>query len=180
MVKLPSYPVPSGSASYRPTIEDRASATDPAIVRANNKAIDGAISNSDKKRASRRRETRQTPGMPLEFAISGVPEVSRVDPVARVSSNEMRAPIDVDDPRAELVALYGHNLAREQLSFVTPRLRHPDVLRAEKRCFLLERLVEGLSAAPENWIARDGMAVLKDELLRLILLRQNRNSLIEG
>lgn len=177
MVKLPSHPVGPGTSPQRFNIDDRESTIEPSIRQAIDRQINGAHSHGDKKPASIGRET-HTRDLPL--AINGVPEVGGVDAITRVSPNEFRARINVVNPRAELVPLDGHNLAQEQLSFVTPRLRYPDVLRAEKHCVLLQGLVDTLAAAPEDLVSRDGVAVLKDELRRLILLRQNRNSLIEG
>ncbi|MEX2697514.1 hypothetical protein [Rhizobium mongolense] len=175
MIKLPSYPIGPGTSSHRFNIDDREPTIEPSIRQAINKQINGAHSNDDKKHASIGRETHTRD---LRLAINGVPEVGSIDAVTRVSPNEMRARINVVNPRAELLPLYGHNLA--QLSFVTPRLRYPDVLRTEKHCVLLQGLVDTLSAAPEDLVSRDGIAVLRHELLRLILLRQNRTSLIEG
>ncbi|MBP2449519.1 hypothetical protein [Rhizobium leguminosarum] len=176
MVKLPSYPIGPGTSSHRFNIDDREPTIEPAIRQAINKQINGTHSNGDKKHASIGRETHTRD---LRLEISGVPEVGSIDAVTRVSPNEMRARINVVNPRAELVPLYGHYLAHEQLSFVTPRLRYPDVLRTEKHCILLQGLVDTLSAAPDDLVSRDGIAVLRDELLRLILAPAER-SLIEG
>lgn len=133
----------------------------------------------DKGRASAWRET-DAQALPLDLAIEAALASKDVDAVTRISLNEMRASIAEADPRAMLASLYNRNLAQGLLSFVMPRLRHPEVLRAENHDALLERLADIFSARAENSAARAGVFALQQELRRLNLLRRNRNSLIEG
>ncbi|MBY3517396.1 hypothetical protein HFN76_35680 [Rhizobium laguerreae] len=176
MVK-PSYPIWCGTTSHRFNIDDREPTAEPAIEQVINKQIGGAHLYGDKKHASIGRETHTRD---LRIATSGVPEVGSIYAVARVSPYEMRVRINVVNPRWELASLSGHNLTHEQLSFVTPGLRYPDVLRTEKHDVLLQGLAGTLSATPEDLVSCDGIAVLTDELWRLILLRQSQTSLIQG
>lgn len=107
-------------------------------------------------------------------------EVNALDAVPAVGLNAMQPHLEMA-PRAALASSpYGSNLAHGLLSFVTPHLAHPDVLSAGQHDVLLERLTRTLSAAPEDLIFHGGIAILNDELRPLILLRQNRNSLIKG
>ncbi len=179
MVKLPRYPVGPGPSSQSFNIADRAPAIAPANRQANSVEIAGAHAKGGKPHTLIGQDM-HAQDLRLDGAIEAVLETANIDAVTRVSLNEVRTRINDTDPRAVPAALYGRNLAHGLLSFVTPRLRHPDVLRAEQHGVLWECLAETLSAVPEDAMARESFVVLQQELRRLILLRQNRNSLIRG
>ncbi|MTV18298.1 MULTISPECIES: hypothetical protein [Bradyrhizobium] len=103
-----------------------------------------------------------------------------IDPISRINPTDATEHAGKSETSAELTWLKGPNLAHSLLSFVTPRLRHSHVVRPEQHVLLLERLADALSAAPEGSVAADGAALLRLELRRLILLRQNHNSLVPG
>ena len=117
---------------------------------------------------------------PIDAASEAALEVKSIDAISRVSLFESGAGANEMEPRAVLAWLYGPNLSNGLLSFVVPRLRHPDVLRPDKHGVLLERLTQTLEAAPDDKMARECLAILQQELRRLLLLRQNQNSLIKG
>ncbi|WFU14799.1 hypothetical protein [Bradyrhizobium sp. CB3481] len=175
MTKLPQHPVGVGTSSQRLNTHDHEPTNKPALPQVHNLEIDGTDGGREKWYGSIWPDT-ETPDLPIEAAL----EVNDVDAVSRVSLNEGRVRIAEIDPRAALASFYGRNLATGLLSFVTPRLRDPDVLRAEKHGVLLERLADRLWAGPEDPVAREGIDALRQELRRLILLRQNQNSLIKG
>lgn len=180
MVKLPRRPIRSDSSPSRPDLDDHTPRSDTAISQGDGTRVGGVrAGGGDKGRALAWRET-DAQDLPLDLAIEAVLAAENVDAVTRVSLNEMRASIAEVDPRAMLASLYGRNLAHGLLSFVMPRLRHPEVLRAENHDALLERLAGSFSAKSEDSVMREGVFVLQQELRRLTLLRQNRNSLIEG
>ncbi|WP_407175526.1 hypothetical protein [Bradyrhizobium sp. STM 3562] len=116
----------------------------------------------------------------VDATIETALELSSIDAVSRINLDEARAPPGQIEPGSELAWLNGPNLAHSLLSFVTPRLRHSHVLRPEQHGLLLERLVDTLSAAPEDLAAREGAALLQLELQQLILFRQSHNGLIKG
>jgi hypothetical protein len=82
----------------------------------------------------------------------------------------MRDRSNVVNPRAGPVIHYGHNLAHKLLSFDTPRLRYPHLLRREKHRVLLQGSVHTLSTAHRYSVSNAGIAVVSDELLRLPLI----------
>ncbi|KRR17660.1 hypothetical protein CQ14_36935 [Bradyrhizobium lablabi] len=172
MTKLPQHPVGLGTSSQRLNTHDHEPANRPALPQVHNLEIDGTDGGGEKRHGSVWPDT-EAPDLPIEAAL----DVNDIDAVSRVSLNERRVRIAELDPRAALASLYGRNLATGLLSFVTPRLRDPDVLRAEKHSVLLERLADRLRAGPED-SAHEGTDALQQELRRLILLRQNQNSLI--
>ncbi|WP_271592080.1 hypothetical protein [Bradyrhizobium sp. CCBAU 65884] len=129
------------------------------------------------KRASWRDAPAQN--LPIEGASEAALEVNSINAVSGVALFEMAAGAEID-PRAVLASLYGSNLSHGLLSFVIPRLRHPDVLRADKHGVLLERLTQTLEATPDDKTARECLAILQQELRRLLLLRHNQNSIIKG
>ncbi|OAF03742.1 hypothetical protein AYJ54_24670 [Bradyrhizobium centrolobii] len=179
MTKMPQHAVGPGTSLHRFDIDDSVPAIEPSVRRVNNMEVDGAHANGGKTKASTWWDT-HTQDLRDGAAIEAVPEVPRIEAVTRVGLNETRAGTNEID-RAQLASpLYGDNLARGLLSFVTPHLRHPEVLCAEKHGVLLERLADVLSAATEGTVAREGIVVLQQELGWLIQLRQNRNSLIKG
>ncbi|WOH52875.1 MULTISPECIES: hypothetical protein [Bradyrhizobium] len=175
MTKLPQHPVGLGTSSQRLNTHDHEPANKPALPQVHNLGIHGTDGGGEKRHGSVWPDT-EAPDLPIEAAL----EVNDINAVSRVSLNERRVRIAEIDPRAALASLYGRNLATGLLSFVTPRLRDPDVLRAEKHGVLLERLADRLCAEPEASAAREGTEALQQELRRLILLRQNQNSLIGG
>ncbi|MDX8457082.1 hypothetical protein RFM98_30570 [Mesorhizobium sp. VK9D] len=185
MVKMSSYPVGSGTSARDLNIEP-AGAAEPANdatknagkIALTNMEIDRAHANSSKKHASTLRRA-HAHDMPLARTANGSLGISEIEAVTRVSPSESTQISEIE-PRAAMAALYGHTLARSQLSFITPRLRHPEILREGKRGVLLEALVDALAAVPEDSVAREGISALQEEFRRLVLLRQNRNSLIKA
>ncbi|MFH0301646.1 hypothetical protein AAFX91_31430 [Bradyrhizobium sp. 31Argb] len=175
MTKLPQHPVGFGTSSQRLNTQDHEPANKPALPQVHHLEIDRTDGGGENRHGSIWPDT-EAPDLSIEASL----EVDDIDAVSRVSLNERRVPIAEIDPRAALASLYGRNLATGLLSFVTPRLRDPDVLRAEKHGVLLERLADRLWAGAENSVAREGIDALQQELRRLILLRQNQNSLIKG
>ncbi|MCK1710444.1 hypothetical protein [Bradyrhizobium sp. 143] len=178
MSKLSRYDVGPGTASQRLSEDHHEPVIGPTI-QPNKGEADGARANGEKERASIWDEL-NTPYMSLDVAIEAASEAKDIDAVGRVSLNEMRSRIYEIEQPAGVASLYGRDIAHDLLSFVTPRLRHPDMLRAERYSIVLERLVHKLAAAPTDSMARDGIVVLRQGLHWLALLRQNRNSLIEA
>ncbi|WP_027535578.1 hypothetical protein [Bradyrhizobium sp. WSM3983] len=178
MAKVPREAVGIAISSQSPNIDDDARAIEPANSRATDLEVDGTHGDGGKNDASIWPTHPQD--MPVQAVIGAVLEVNDINAVSRVSLDAERPRIDDIDPRAAFVSFYGGNLAHDLLSFVTPRIRHPDVLRAGTHAVLLERLAVTLSAAPEASAAREAIDILQQELRRLVLLRQTQNSLIKG
>ncbi|XIA67437.1 hypothetical protein ACFIOY_18360 [Bradyrhizobium sp. TZ2] len=141
--------------------------------------IEAEQANGGKRHTPTFRE-RPAQDLPVGATIEAAVGLDSIDPVSRINLNEARARIGEIEPSSEPARLNGPNLAGSLLSFVTPRLRHWDVLRADKHGLLLEPLADALSAAPEDFVPREGVGILQQELRRLILLRQNHNGLIKG
>ncbi|WP_445219703.1 hypothetical protein ACKWRH_05940 [Bradyrhizobium sp. Pa8] len=179
MSKLSHYDVGPGAASQRLNEDHHAPAIEPAIRQPNKVEVDGARESGERERASIWREISAS-HMPLDAAIEAASEAKGINAVGRVSLNEMRARIYGIEPSAVVASLDGRDFAHDLLSFVTPKLRHPDMLRADRYGILLERLAHKLAAAPADSAAREGIVVLQQGLQWLALLRQNRNSLIEA
>ncbi|KUM23575.1 hypothetical protein AU467_33470 [Mesorhizobium loti] len=177
MVKMSSYPVGFDTSARDLNIEPAGEA-EPANHRTSTMEIDHAHANSSKKRASAGRHT-HAHDMPLARTANRLLGIAEIEAVTHVSPSESTQISEIA-PRAARAALYDHTLARGQLSFIMPRLRHPEILREGKHSVLLERLVDGLSATPEDSVAREDIAVLQEEFRRLVLLRRNRNSLIKA
>ncbi|GLR89690.1 hypothetical protein [Bradyrhizobium iriomotense] len=177
MSKLSRHDVRPGTASQRFDEHHHAPGIEPTIRQLNKAEIDGPRANGEKDHASARRELNAS-YLPLDAAIEAVLEAKDIDAVGRVGLNRTR--INEVDLRAGLASLHGHDIAHDLFAFVTPRLRNPDMLRAEPYGILLERLASKLLAAPADTMAREGVVVLQQTLQWLILLRQNRNSLIEA
>ncbi|WFU40246.1 hypothetical protein QA640_39630 [Bradyrhizobium sp. CB82] len=177
MSKLSRHDVRPGTASQRFDEHHHAPGIEPTIRQLNKAEIDGPPANGEKDHASARREPNAS-YLPLDTAIEAVLEAKDIDAVGRVGLNRTR--INEVDSRAGLSSLHGRDIAYDLFAFVTPRLRNPDMLRAEPYGILLERLASKLLAAPADTMARDGLVVLQQTLQWLILLRQNRNSLIEA
>ncbi|MCK1516174.1 hypothetical protein IVB22_27325 [Bradyrhizobium sp. 190] len=178
MSKVSRYDVGPGTASQRLSEHHHQPVIGPTI-QPNKGEADGARANGEKELASIWGEL-NTRYMPLDVAIEAASEAKDIDAVGRVSLNEMRTRIYEIEQPAGVASLYGRDIAHDLLSFVTPSLRHPDMLRAERYSIVLERLVHKLAAAPADSMAGDGIVVLRQGLHWLALLRQNRNSLIEA
>lgn len=172
MSKVSRYDVGPGAASQRLSEDHHEPVIGPTI-QPNKGEADGARANGEK-------DELNTPYMSLDVAIEAASEAKDIDAVWRVSLNEMRTRIYEIEQPAGMGSLYGRDIAHDLLSFVTPSLRHPDMLRAERYSMVLERLVHKLAAAPADSMAGDGIVVLRQGLHWLALLRQNRNSLIEA
>lgn len=119
------------------------------------------------------------PGVRLDAAIERALNAPSVDGVTRVQLTEMQGALS--DGRGTSAHGGGgpENLTDALMTFVMPRLRHPEVLNAERHRALLERLAESLSGGGDN-VVTEGAFTVRRELKRLALLRQNRNSLVEG
>lgn len=125
--------------------------------------------------------TSGSPPIRLDTAIEQTLNSPAVDGVTRVSLTALQGALGGGSrKRQEAQSEERENLQTEMMSFVMPRLRHPDVLQAERHRSLLERLVAGLSTAPEGNVVSDATLELRRELRRLELLRLQRNSLVEG
>lgn len=179
MSKLSRHDVRPGTASQRLDEDHRAPSIEPTIDQLNEVEIDGPRAKDEKEHASVRSEL-NAPDLQWDVAIEAVLKAKDIDAVGRVGLNKMRRPIHEVDSSAALASLYGRDIAHDLLAFVTPRLRHPDLLGAEPYGILLERLALKLSTAPADSMPREGAVVLQQALQWLILLRQNRNSLIEA
>ncbi|OKO83963.1 hypothetical protein [Bradyrhizobium sp. NAS96.2] len=170
MSKLSRHDVGPGTVSQRLN-EDRAPVIDLSKTK-----IDGTPANDENQQASIWREPNAS-HLPLDMTIDALSKAKDIDAVGRVSLSKTRTRgNDVEG----LTPLHGGDIAHDLLAFVTPRLRHPDMLRPERYGVLLERLTLKLSAAPSDSMAHEGVLVLQQGLQWLILLRQNRNSLIEA
>jgi hypothetical protein len=116
----------------------------------------------------------------LDAAIDAALAASDVDPVTRAHLDEARAAIGAAERRRRLDSFRGQNLAEALFRFAMPTLRHPDVLHAERHRAILEHLAVQLARLPEDKTVREGAAAIRRELHSLAMLRQGRNSLIEG
>lgn len=177
MSKLSRHDVRPGTPSQRPDEDHHAPGIAPTIDKLNEVESDGPRAKDENEHASVRREL-NAPYLQRDVAIEAVSEAKDIDAVGRVDLNKMGPIHEVDSSAA--LSLYGGDIAHDLLAFVTPRLRHPDLLRAEPYGIVLERLALKLSTAPADSMAREGAVVLQQALQWLILLRQNRNSLIEA
>ena len=73
------------------------------------------------------------------------------------------------------------SLVSEVFATIIPSLTNPGVLRLERRRLLLDRLEARVSArSHDDALAAGGLMALRHELASLMLLRRNRDSLIEG
>lgn len=178
MSKLSRHDVRPGTAAQRLDEDHHAPGIGPTIDQLNEVESDGPRAKDENEHASVRREL-NAPYLQRDVAIEAVSEATDVDAVGRVDLNKMGRPVHEVDSSAAL-SLYGRDIAHDLLAFVTPRLRQPDLLGAEPYGSLLERLALKLSTAPEDSMPREGAVVLQQALQWLILLRQNRNSLIEA
>ncbi|MGQ4274893.1 hypothetical protein [Terrihabitans sp. B22-R8] len=179
MVKLPRRPI-------RPDVPLPAVRDEPSVHMDKNpgridRPVPGIADAGGQRARKSADQPPQAPGdLPLDLAIEAVLETPGLDGVTRISLDDMRTNLVQVDPRAMLASLYGRNLAHALLNFVMPKLRHPDVLQAGAHAALLERLAERLAGAENDGVRQRGAAIVDEELQRLVLLRQNRNSMIEG
>lgn len=178
MARLPQSPVGSGTSSQGFDAGEHVPVTAPSIPKADHIEVAGAHAGGGTKQASWRDAPAQDPT--IDPSSGAALEVGSINAISRVTLFEEPAGANEIDPRAVLASLYGHNLSHGLLSFVIPRLRHPDVLRADRHGALLERLTRTLEAAPDDKTAGECLAILRQELQRFLLLRQNQNSLIKG
>ncbi|MDD1521627.1 MULTISPECIES: hypothetical protein [Bradyrhizobium] len=178
MARLPQHSVGPGTGSQGLDAGQHAPVIGSSPSRGDKLELEGAHADSGAKRASWRDTVSHD--LPIDVASEATLEVSSVGAISRVTLFESEAGANELDPRAVLALLYGPNLSRGLLSFVVPRLRHPDVLRADKHGALLERLTRTLEATPDDNTARECLVILQQELQRLLMLRQNQNSLIKG
>jgi hypothetical protein len=118
-------------------------------------------------------------GVRLDAAIEQALGASSVDGVTRVSLTELQGALSGGRGRRGEEPAAPENLQERLMSFVMPRLRHPEVLQAERHRSLLERLVADLSEGSDGRVVREGALELRRELKRLEFLRQQRNSLVE-
>lgn len=116
----------------------------------------------------------------LDAAIDATLAASDIDPVTRARLDEARGAIDAMEQRRLRGGFEGQNLAEALFRFVMPSLRHPDVLRVERHRAILEHLALALERLPLDAAMYEGAIAIHHELNALALLRQGRNSLIEG
>ena len=178
MARLPQNSVGPGNSSQGLDAGQHAPVIGSPPSRGDKLEVGGAHADSGTKRASW--QDAASYDRPIDGASEAALGVDSVGAISRVTLFESEAGANEVDARARLASLYGPNLSRGLLSFVVPRLRHPDVLRADKHGVLLERLTRTLEATPEDKTARECLAILQQELQRLLMLRQNQNSLIKG
>ncbi|MCC8953874.1 hypothetical protein H8B02_10525 [Bradyrhizobium sp. Pear77] len=179
MTRLPQHSIEPGTSFQAPNVDDHGPSITPLIPRA--KSLE--IGNTDAHGGTSRSPVFQDSlarDLPAEAAIESELALDPIDPVSRINPSSTPAQLGEVARSAELACLNGPTLAGNLIAFVTPRLRHSDVLRPEKHGPLLERLVDALSNAAEGAASREGIALLQLELRRLILLRQNHNGLIKG
>ncbi|VIO69210.1 hypothetical protein [Bradyrhizobium ivorense] len=178
MTRLPQRSVEPGIAFQGINNEHHAPVIDPATPRASSIGIDKVHGNG--KGHTSVVQQRETQERLAASTIDNALELKSIDPISRINPTDATEHAGRIETSSELAWLKGANLAHSLLSFVTPRLRHSHVVRPEQHGLLLERLADALSAAPEGSVAGEGAALLRLELRRLILLRQNHNSLIQG
>jgi hypothetical protein len=116
----------------------------------------------------------------FDAAVEAMLAAGGVDPVTRVGLGEARRALAQAAQGRDSDGFAGASLSRALFRFVMPRLRHPEVLRAERHRALLEALADGLAGTDDDGIVRDGALVVHRELRRLALLRVARNALVEG
>ncbi|MDI4231939.1 hypothetical protein OZ411_03815 [Bradyrhizobium sp. Arg237L] len=136
--------------------------------------------NADRRGVSGHAAAAADEGIELDAAIEAALAASDVDPVTRAHLGEARGAIGAVEQRRGLAGFEGQNLAEALFRFVMPRLRHPDVLHAERNRAILEHLSFELDRLPADRILHEGAVAIHRELRDLALLRQGRNSLIEG
>ncbi|WBL81370.1 hypothetical protein I3J27_13430 [Bradyrhizobium xenonodulans] len=136
--------------------------------------------NADRRGISGHADGAVDEGVELDAAIDAVLAASDVDPVTRAHLDDARGAIGTAAQHQELRGFQGENLAEALFRFVMPRLRHPDVLHAERRRATLELLSQDLDRVPADRILGEGATAIHRELQGLAMLRQGRNSLIEG
>lgn len=120
------------------------------------------------------------PGVRLDAAIERALNAPSVDGVSRVQLTEMRGALADGRGTSAHGGIGPDSLTDALMTFVMPRLRHPEVLNADRHRALLERLADALAGEGEDNVVTEGAFVVRRELKRLALLRQHRNSLVEG
>ncbi|WP_128916287.1 hypothetical protein [Bradyrhizobium nanningense] len=178
MARLPQHPVGPGTSSPGLDAAHHAPITGSPASQSDRLEVGQVHADGGTKRASWRDAASHD--LPIDRANEAALEVNSVGAISRVALFESEAGANEVDPRTITASLYGPSLSRGLLSFVVPRLRHPDVLRGDKHGVLLERLTRTLEATPDDKTAREGLAILQQELQWLLMLRQNQNSLIKG
>jgi hypothetical protein len=136
--------------------------------------------NADRRGVSGHAAAALEDGIELDAAIDATLAASDVDPVTRVHLDDARGAIGAVEQRRRLEGFQGQNLAEALFRFVMPRLRHPDVLHVERHRAILEHLAWQLDRLSTDKTLREGAVAIHRELQGLALLRQGRNSLIEG
>lgn len=119
-------------------------------------------------------------GVQLDAAIDAALATPDIDPVTRVNLDEASVAIRSVEARRQFEGFAGETLADALFRFVMPRLRHPEVLHAERHRAILEQLAHDLSRLPSDGVVREGAVAVHRELRKLAILRQGRNSIIEG
>ncbi|MCJ2013120.1 hypothetical protein [Methylobacterium sp. J-076] len=117
--------------------------------------------------------------VPFDAAVDAVLAAGGIDAVTRLSLSEAQRAVAGGGAEQGAEGLEGANLSHTLFRFVMPRLRHPEVLRAERHRTLLEGLADGLAGQPDDGIALAGARVIHRELHRLALLRTARNALVQ-
>ncbi|MBB4382592.1 hypothetical protein [Bradyrhizobium sp. SBR1B] len=177
MTRLPPNPVKPGTPFQEPNVDHHATSMTQVNSRAKSIGIDRTRGNDNSHPSISRHS--DVPDRLVDATVESTLQLSSIDAVSSIKLDEAGA-LPRSDPGSELAWSNELNLANSLLSFVTPRLRHSHVLRPEQHGLLLERLADKLSASAEDLVSREGAALLRLELQRLILLRQSHNGLIKG
>ena len=122
--------------------------------------------------------TNLPPGVRLDAAIERALAAPNIDGVTRTHLDQAQTIASTVDRRGAASA--DGNLVDTLMTFVMPRLRNPDVLQAERHRTLLEQLQSDLVSDAHDNVVREGALTIRRELRRLLQLRQNCNSLVEG
>lgn len=136
--------------------------------------------NADRRGVSGHAAAAVEDGVELDAAIDAALATSDVDPVTRAHLDGARGAIGAVEQRRRLEGFQGESLAEALFRFVMPRLRHPEVLHAERHRAILEQLAWQLVRSPADRVKREGAIAIDRELHRLAILRHGRNSIIEG
>ncbi|WP_342724028.1 hypothetical protein AAFG07_33825 [Bradyrhizobium sp. B097] len=178
MTRLPQRSVEPGTAFQGINNEHHAPVIAPATPQASSIGIDKVHGNG--KGHTSVVQQREAQERLAASTIDNALELKSIDPISRINPTDATEHAGKIETSSALTWLTGPNLAHSLLSFVLPRLRHPDVLRADMHGALLERLTQTLEATPDDKTACECLAILQQELRQLLLLRQNQNSLIKG
>ncbi|MGV7213420.1 hypothetical protein [Bradyrhizobium sp. UFLA05-112] len=178
MTRLSQHSVAPGASFQGLTVDDHLPAASPTIRQAKGTELKGTHANSGQSYKTFQDSPPQV--RLVDATVETALELHSIDRVSRINVNEAQVQSGEIKSGSELAWLTGPSLAENLLSFVTPRLRDTGVLRPEKHSLLVQGLADALSTVPEAPMAREGIAILQMELRHLILLRQNKNGLIEG